>query len=206
VAKKFPIMMKGNPKKKLAKGRKPLNNKEVQAVVPFRVSPRTQIVSVPSHNYQMHMRKTFRLYSGNLSSPFNLDTTNTASAVREELGGIPDPGASITIGEMFAIHSLTVYGVVPNIAGPNLDIVANNLVVLVYDVEAGGTAPNLVSSFQDFASPAGVAHIKLVFPVNRRPSWHANTSTVGIARVIRNSVESSLIIDADITYTRTRAG
>jgi hypothetical protein len=199
-------MMKGNPKRKTVKGRKPINNKEVQAVVPFRVSPRTQLVSVPSHNYQLHMRRVFRLYSGNLSEPFNLDLTNTMSAVREELGGITDPGASTTIGETFAVHSLSVYGLVPNISGSIPDIIANNLLVLVYDVDVASTAPqsNLVSSFQDFASPAGVAHVKLVFPVNRRPTWHAGTPNTNLARVIRNSAESFVVIDADITYTRTR--
>jgi len=122
------------------------------------------------------------------------------------LGRITDPGASTTIGETFALHSLSVYGLVPNISGSISDVIANNLVVLIYDVDVGSTAPqsNLVSSFQDFASPAGVAHVKLVFPVNRRPTWHSGTPSTNIARVIRNSAESFVVIDADITYTRTR--
>jgi hypothetical protein len=174
-------------------------SKIVNAAAPFRVAARKQLLSVPNHNYQLRVFKTFRIYSKvNSTLPVVLNTTAVLAAVQNELG--IDPTA--TAGEMVAIHSVSVYSMVPN-KGTVATDAYNGLIVQLYDIEEVTTSgSNVVALFEDAASPAGITHVKAVYPVNNRPVFNRSTPATTIATFDSESGSLS-VVDMDITYIRT---
>lgn len=178
-------------------------SKIANAVTPFRVGARKQMVSVPNHNYQLKIRKNFRLACGRVGvDPFNLDMTKLIAAVRNELG-IAAPTANI--GEMIAIHSLSVYGSLPSLGTLATANIINDLNVKIFDIEntGGATGLNTTAMFEDQASPAGVTHVKVIFPLNDRPTFNTAITNTNLAVISTGSADCNLCIDADISYVRT---
>lgn len=168
---------------------------ESNAVTPFRVQPNRQLLSIPSHSYNLKVRKFFRdkVVVTLPASSFTVSLNNVRDTVRQELGQLQ----ASTYGETFAIHAMRVYCAEP----------IQQMTVFVSDIEETNTGnSNVVAAFDDVATQSGVSHIACVFPVNNRPTWNRATSDSTLMTV--GFVASGLLtqvfffIDLDITYTR----
>jgi hypothetical protein len=173
-------------------------SRQVQAVTPVRIMPRAQLLSVPSHNYQLKIRKFFRaLIVLPAELIFDITVGGIATAVRAELGITTATG-----GESFAVHSARFYGA---------DGVSSDLTVRVFDIEESQTTvvTSLVANFNDTSTSSGISHIAFFHPVNNRPTWNRNTTTPLLYSVQVSTASTgplnvpTVVMDLDITYVRT---
>jgi len=167
---------------------------------PFRVRPKTQLVSIPNHNFQLKVKKVFRVFSGTLTGATqDFSTTNFITAIRNEMG----VGTNVGQGEFVYLHDIRVYSVIsafePTVS---LGQVFNVLTVQLRDIEESVTN-NFTALFEDNASPAGVCHVQAVYPVNNRPTFTASTPNAVICTIGVNSATlSAVVIDVDATYVK----
>jgi len=178
------------------------SDRSAQAVTPFRIQGNKQILSVPTHNFQLKLRKNFRIYNELSTGSFTVDFTQIKASVRMELGALPAPAANT--GELIAVHAIHVYSSTPQ-SQPTVSLgaSANFLTMAIDDVEeTGTTGANLSTLFEDTASQSGVCHVAAVFPVNNRPTFSSATTNAAIA-VITTSVNNTLTVDVELTYVRT---
>jgi len=176
--------------------------KSVCAVSPIRIRTKQQILSAPNHNFQMKIRKVFRVYSSQpiaLSSP--LTVSSVLTRVRNELGIT----ATTTAGELLALHSVHVYSTLPSPGTLTITTAINSLVVQLFDIEetAGTGDPNSSALFEDLASPSGVCSVHAVYPVNNRPTMSRTTADTNILVFAVASLGTAVVIDFDATYIRT---
>jgi hypothetical protein len=158
-----------------------------------RVRRNAQILSVPSHNYQLKMRKTFRIaeVAGTAATSYNTLAINTH--IVEELGFTP----STTTGMTVTVHGFKVYAISPNNGFATLT-------VQVLDIEESGGTPaqRTIAMFEDLSSHSGIAHVACIYAVNNRPTW--DNSGVGVALLnIASANNSAVILDLDVTIIRT---
>lgn len=173
-------------------------SKMTNASVPFQVGHNRQLISVPSHSYQLKVRRFFRVYVGPGVAPNLLVTTDSVmAAVRAELGGL----SATTDGEHFALFSARFYVTDGSVAsGAN---VAPSLGVKLFDIEEG-TTDVVCAQFLDNGSPASVAKVFVVYPVQNRPTWNGAVTDRAIARV-EAAVADRITIDMEIEYLRFTA-
>jgi hypothetical protein len=173
-------------------------SRQIQAVTPVRIMPKAQLLSVPSHNYQLKIRKFFRaLIVIPEALIFDVTVGGIAAAVRAELGV-----ATATGGESFAVHSARFYGA---------DSVSSDLTVRVFDIEESQTTlvTSLVANFNDTSTSSGISHIAFFHPVNNRPTWNRNTTSSLLYSVQVTTASTgplnvpTVVMDLDITYVRT---
>jgi len=141
----------------------------------------------------------FRFYVGPGAAPFFGVTTNTVSAaVRVELGGL-SVGEG---GEHFALFSARFYLTNGFTAAADKP---PSLGVRVFDTEEGAETATLASAeFVDNASPSGICHIFLEYPIQNRPTW-TSTQTVRTLAQVYGDTTDELTVDLEIEYTRCSA-
>jgi len=167
--------------------------REVQASGVVRVNVNRQLTSVPNHNYQLKLRKFFRVFSGLAVAAGNaLNLTSVRTAVERELG-LAD---TTTAGTSFTIHAAHVYG-----ASSKNSFSA--LTVGVYATEeTGTTSTNLVALFEDNASMSGIANINYFYPLATRPTFSRSTAEANVM-TINSPVGDLIIVDLEVTVVRT---
>jgi hypothetical protein len=166
---------------------------QVQGQGVKRVRRNAQILSVPSHNYQLKMRKTFRIAEAAGTAATSITTLNINTHIVDELGFAP----STTTGMTITVHGFKVYAISPNNAFATL-----TTQVLDIEESAGTTAQRSIAMFEDLSSHSGIAHIAGIFAVNNRPTWN-NNATAATLLNIASAENSALVIDLDLTVIRT---
>jgi hypothetical protein len=158
-----------------------------------RIRRNQQLLSIPSHNFQTKIQKSFRIYSQNLPSadPLVLTNQDVLDRVRSELG----IATSTSGGEQFTIHSVNVYASgVSTGAGINVG---------VYNTEeAASTSANLMSLYEDFASSAGISSVSYMHPLSNRPTFNRSTTIADYLRIV---IGNGRFVAVDVigTYIRT---
>jgi len=179
--------------------------KIAQAATPIRVGGNKQIVSVPNHNYQVKIRKVFRLLADPFIGPGTASLTilGLLDAVRNELGygsGAP----AVNTGEIVALHDIRVYSTVPYQPGTSVTPAGNTLIVSLFDIEESSTSRvNRTCLFEDVSSNAGISHVRAVYPVQNRPTFTGLTTPTLVLAEYTTRPLNLVVIDADITYVRT---
>jgi hypothetical protein len=152
------------------------------------------MISIPSHSYQMKVRKMFRIYDDvGVGAGLSITTATVMAAVRKELGDI----SVGTGGEHFALFAGRFYvadgtNIAPAHVPPSVD-------VRLYDVSDGASEP--CAQFQDDGSPASIAHVSVVYPVQNRPTWNTGTPVTQLAMVFC-AVPDHLVVDLEVEYVR----
>jgi hypothetical protein len=169
-------------------------SKIVNATVPFLVGARKQMISIPSHSYQMKVRRVFRVYDGvGVPAGLLITTSSIAAAVRKELGDI----AVGSGGEHFALFTGRFY--VADGTAATTAQVPPSVDVRLYDISDGAAEP--CAQFMDDGSPASIAHVSVVYPVQNRPTWNTGTGSTNIAVVIC-ATPDHLVVDLEVEYVR----
>lgn len=175
------------------------------AVTPFRVAAKKQMLSIPNHNFQTKIKKTFRVITDTIPNPTTVISVTTAdviAAVQAELGIDP----TTTAGELFGIHDVRVYLAGPSTQGTLSTAGSLSLIVTLFDMEETTTnAAGRSSLFQDLSSPAGIAHVNAVYPVNNRPTFSRANQALTLLQYTANQSAAFVVVDMDITYIRTPA-
>jgi hypothetical protein len=166
---------------------------QVQGQGVKRVRRNAQILSVPSHNYQLKMRKTFRIAEAAGTATTAVTTLAINTNVVDSLGFAP----SSTTGMTVTVHGFKVYA----ISATN-EFATLTTQVLDIEESAGTAAQRTIAMFEDLASHSGIAHVAGIFAVNNRPTWNNNTTAVTLLN-IASANNSALIIDLDLTIIRT---
>jgi len=158
-----------------------------------RIRKNAQIISVPSHSYQLKIRKTFRIAVRAVISPIPIGTVGLTNHIVQELGFEPKAASGMTT----TLHGFKFYA-----TNSNNEFV--NLTTQVLDIEesAGTANQRTIALFEDFSSHAGVAHIAGIFPVNNRPTWNSNATNVDIFHV-QSNIDGLMVLDFDMTVMRT---
>jgi hypothetical protein len=179
------------------------SDRSVQAVTPFRIQGNKQILSVPTHNFQLKLRKNFRIRNQLSEGSFTVDFAGLRTAMRAELGALTAPGENT--GEVIALHSIHAYSSTPATQTTTTGATSNFLYMGLKDAEETATGgANASTNFEDTASFSGVAHVAAVFPVNNRPTFSATAPNNTIA-IITNAPNCTLTVDVEATYIRTPA-
>jgi len=179
--------------------------KIAQAATPIRVGAHKQMTSVPNHNYQVKIRKNFRILAITAASSATQTVTisTVLNAVRNELG-YPSGPPVLNTGEQLAMHDIKVYSTSYNPGSVLAADVTNTLIVSLFDIEESVTSGfNRTALFEDVSSAAGVNFIRALYPIQNRPTFNAGTTpSLGL---LEYQVQSGnlIIIDSDITYVRT---
>lgn len=158
----------------------------------MRVRANKQITSVPNHNFQMKMRKVFRVYSK--PGLATITIAQIKAAVNLEIAATD----SATIGQVFSIHGGRVY-----CASSTASF--SGITVGIYDIEESATtSANLVALFEDNSSSAGIAHVSWVYANNNRPTFSVGaTPTIAVLSANPVAATDLVVVDLDITYIRT---
>jgi hypothetical protein len=187
----------------LAKQMAKRNARQINSTGAFEVQKNRQLMSIPSHQPNLKIRKWFRTQDFSSAGPLNgtVGTTGFAVSIRNELS-VPIPAATDG-GEQFTIYGLRVYAISNSGDAIHLD-------VSIFDPSqtvSGSNLSNLVGAFTDSATASGVASISLIYPINSRPSW--NTATAD-SRLFQFHIPGGdvsnyrIAIDADVSYIRTK--
>jgi hypothetical protein len=187
----------------LAKQMAKRNARQINSVGAFEIQKNRQLVSVPSHQPNLKIRKWFRTQDFSSPGPINgiVGTTGFAVSIRNELAVAvlaPTDG-----GEQFTIYGLRVY-CVPNSGD------AAHLDLSVYDYRQPNSASNLsnlVGAFTDTSTTSGVASISIVYPINGRPSWNSATTDLRLFQFHVPGGDVSnfrIVVDADVSYIRSK--
>lgn len=175
--------------------------KASNATTPFRIQGNKQILSVPSYNFQLKLRKNIRIFNELQATGLTLDLDKIRTNIRAALGGLAAPASGT--GELFAVHSIHAYSSAPASQPVSLGTSANSMVMTLFDMEEVSTGVNHISAlFEDTATPSGVLHTAAVFPINNRPTFTSSTPNTTLASITQPQV-NTLTIDMDVTYTRT---
>jgi hypothetical protein len=170
-------------------------SKQVSGQGVTRIQKQSQLVSIPNHNYQLKMRKMFRIdaiTAGATTVPLSLN--GIRDAICEEMGfTLVVPG--ITSGMTFTVHGFRVYATAPTGFA--------NLAVSVYDIEESSTSnASLIALFEDNSTNAGVAHVAGTFALNNRPTFNRTTADNVILQVVV-PIGHFFVVDLDVTVIRT---
>ena len=167
-----------------------MNSKFVQGATPIRVQARKQLIAIPTHNYQLKLRKMFRAKVTGAVLGVGISYADVFTAVRSEL----NIAANTTDGEIVTLHGVKLY---------SQD--SHELSVQVFDRENAGTAiANTIAYFTDMSSQ--ITSVSFIYPVQDRPSFNRSQTSVELFRVITHGDNMNVYLDFDITYTRTVAG
>ena len=167
-----------------------INSKFVNGATPIRVQARKQLISIPTHNYQLKIRKMIRTRVVGATLGVGISYASVLTAIRTELNIEPNT----TDGEQVTIHAVKVY---------SQD--SHELSVQVFDRENAGTSiANTIAYFTDMSSQ--ITHVSFVYPVQDRPSFNRSQTSVELFRVITHGDNQNVYLDFDVTYTRTVAG
>lgn len=166
----------------------------INATTPYRIRDNVHnMVTPPSHNFGIKIRKFFRFPLQLGGTPANVTVGNVATAV------FADAGFAAPTNYNIAIHGCRIFGVPPSgtATNPTLNV---DLEAKVFDIENAGPN-NMVANFNDRSSAAGIAHILFKFPVNDRPTFSA--STVGTTQFMQlvGTNTAEILLDFDATLT-----
>jgi hypothetical protein len=179
------------------------NARQINSTGVFQVQKNKQMVSIPSSQPNLKIRKWIRTQDFSSPGPVNGTVGTTGFAVAVRLALTQAPIAATDGGEQFTIYGLRVY-CVPNSGD------AVNLDLSIFDPNqtvAASNLSNIVGAFTDSSSSSGIAHISLIYPINGRPSWNTATADTRLFQFHVPGGDVSnfrIVVDADVSYIRSR--
>jgi len=162
-----------------------------------------QILSIPTHQPNLKIRKWFRTQDFSTAAPLNatINTTGMAVGIRLELS-VPAP-APTEGGEMFTLYGFRIYVVANSSSATHLDVLVRD----IRQTNSGTNLSNVVAAFTDTSTVSGAAHVFGYFPVNDRPCWNTATPATDIFQLHipgSDTMSFRVVVDMDVSYVRTR--
>lgn len=130
-----------------------------------------QLLSIPPHSYQLKLQKVVRFFvtvpgTGNV----NVFVSDVRTAVRNELG----TGTTTGYNEQFAVHQANFYAAKQDVVGAGTG--ATDLSVIAYN----RLTTEVWGQYDDSATGSGIANIRIVYPVNERPTFATNSTGTAV--------------------------